>query len=271
MQYSMSIDYLTKTMDMAAAANLLAENDFTAVDYSPKVSSEDWERCTQSDLAALRGARLTVFQTHAPFNRYGGYGERHRELVARGLEITARMGARYMVVHGDEFSGAPESWSPAAALAFNHDYFLPTVERAKSYGIGVAFENVFNDGLPTPRNCSDIEQLLSLVRSFDTGNVSVCWDFGHAQVAFGEAHPQRLAEVAPLVSCTHVHDNNGAMDLHIPPFLGKVDWKACVAALKEADYKGTWNFELVAGKIPSALAPDFLRALRHAGELIWEE
>lgn len=39
-------------------------------------------------------------------NRYGTHGERHMEFVWRALRISEIFGAKYMVVHGDEFDFA---------------------------------------------------------------------------------------------------------------------------------------------------------------------
>ena len=43
--------------------------------------------------------------------------------------------------------------------------------------------------------------------------------------------------------CTHVHDNYYEKDLHLMPYMGKLDWSALIRALKDIDYKGVFSLE----------------------------
>lgn len=45
------------------------------------------------------------------------------------------------------------------------------------------------------------------------------------------------------VGSLHIHDNDLYNDLHTLPFLGKIDWKEVMRALKEIDYKGNFTYE----------------------------
>lgn len=265
MELSINIEYLANRLTMAQAAKLLSENGFTALDYTPPVSRDDWEQTMREDTEIFKSSGLRVHQTHAPFNRYGKWGKNHKLYVERAAEATAAMGAEYMVCHGDEFDYDSFEYFPEAALSYNHDYFLPFVEKA---GINIAFENLFTEANHSPRFCSETEELLSLIKSFDSDNVSCCWDFGHGHISFKENMPSKFAEMAPYVTCTHVHDNDGRSDEHRPLFFGKIDWNTCAEVMRNSGYKGTFSYELVHGAIPPEVAPDYVRMLKTAGELI---
>ena len=266
MELSINIGYLTKKLTMAQAAELLSINGFTALDYTPPVSADNWESIMRENLEIFSSFGLKVHQTHAPYNRYGKWGKNHRLYVERTVEATAAMGAELMVAHGDEFDYENIEYSPEAALAYNHDYFLPYVEKAEKAGVGVAFENLFCEPNHSPRFCSEIEDLLPLIESFENKNVSCCWDFGHAAVSFKENQPQKLAQAAKYITCTHVHDNDSRSDEHLPPYFGKTDWGECMSVLKSADYSGTLSYELVHGAIPQDVAPDFVKMLASTGK-----
>lgn len=269
MEYSINIGYLTATLSMAQAAELLSKNGFTALDYTPPVASDNWQAVMRENLDIFSSFGLRVHQTHAPYNRYGKWGANHKLYIERAVEASAAMGAEFMVAHGDEFDYESMEYSPEAALAYNHDYFLPYVEMAEKAGVGVAFENLFCESTRPARFCSEIEELLPLIESFDSKNVTCCWDFGHASVSFGEAQPEKLAQAAKYITCTHVHDNDTRSDEHLPPFFGKIEWKKCMDILKNSGYGGTLSYEIVHGKIPPEVAPDFVKMLASAGRTIY--
>ena len=269
MEYSINIHYIAKTMQMSKAAQLVSEAGFTALDYTPPVTDDNWEHVMEEHMQIFAENHLHVHQTHAPFNRYNHHGNRHRLLVERALQATKMLNAAYMVVHGDEFDFKNIEYTPPKALEYNYDYFAPYVEKAAAFNIGIAFENVFEDA-GRPRFCSDVTELKALIERFQTSNVSCCWDFGHANVAFGKTQPDKMAEIAKYISCTHIHDNYYGKDLHLPPFFGEIDWKACMQVLQKAGYSGNLSFEFVYGALPESLAKDYLKNFYCTGTLLRE-
>ncbi len=272
MEYCINIGYLTRTVSMPEAAKILSEHGFTALDYTPPVEKDNWKSVMRENLDIFESFGLRVNQTHAPYNRYGKWGNIHKLCVDRAVEASAEMGAEFMVVHGDEFDFENTEYSKEKALEYNHNYFLPFVEKAEKSGVSVAFENLFQEANhdDAPRFCSSVDELSALINSFDNGGVSCCWDFGHANVSFKEGQPQNMAVVADYIKCTHVHDNDCRSDEHLPPFFGRIDWKTCIDVLKKADYKGILSYELVHGNIPPYVMPDFVSMLKKSGEELWK-
>ena len=167
-----------------------------------------------------------------------------------------------MVVHGDELpsefnSGtAPEDF----ILKYNYEYYAPFVEGARGYKI--AFENLFGGTTERPRYCSKESEIEAIIGAYG-GAVACCWDFGHAQVAFGNDHAEVLRRLGKYVACTHMHDSRKGLDLHLPPFHGEIDWEQCMSVLGDVGYGGALTLELVYGKIPAALADSFLLNLKN--------
>lgn len=267
MEYGINIRFFEKELGLRKAAELVASAGFTQLDYTPSVLNDGWETAMKEALEIFDAYGLTVHQTHAPFNRYGRCGDRLALGIARCAEATERMGAQFMVVHGDEFDFQNREFSPEAALDYNHALFLPYVERAPQGGYRVAFETVFED-MNRRRYTSYAEELTALISSFSGDRAVCCWDFGHAHVAFRKSAPKHIRELGSLIQCTHFHDNTG-MDSHQMPLTGDIDWKETVSALKEVGYRGVLSVEYAHGSIPAHLAADFLRLTCQAAKHVW--
>jgi len=266
---SVNISYFTKEIEMKDAAVIISKAGFENLDYTPPIEREDWEIVMNHDMGIFAKESLHVHQTHAPFDRYDTHGEEHIKRIYRVLDATERMGAEFMVVHGDEFDFKNEEYSPERALEYNYELFAPIVEKAAGMNVNIAFENVFKDGPDWKgRYCSKSEELLTIIEKFNSDNVCCCWDFGHAGVAFGDEHPEKIRELGKYIKCTHVHDCGHEQDLHLPPFLGDNNWRACMQAMKDINYTGILSFELVYGKIPEIFATQFAGSLFETGKIL---
>ena len=256
---------------LCRTALTLRDYGFSELDFLTDVYRGDWRAHANAFRGFADGAGITVHQTHCPFNRY------HREIptedflpfVSRAVDASAILGAKYMVVHADEYRlSAGERYSSGKVCEAMYDMFAPFVEQAKKQNVGIAFENLFEDGFcgkGRSRYASTVEELLALVERFSDPAVTVCWDFGHAHVAFGDGALDAFTQALPHVSCTHVHDNTHG-DEHLIPFLGSVDWKGHLSAMKEQGYAGNLTYEFVYGSIPAPLSDAFLTYIRAVGE-----
>ena len=257
MEYGINLGFFAKNIGMARAAELVAQAGFTQLNYTPPLADENWKQIMADHLAIFAANGLTVHQTHAPFNRYNHHGDQHLMRLQRCAEATGLMGARYMVAHGDEFNFDAQEFTPEAALEYNHDLFLPYVEAGKQAGYCVAFETVFED-LKRRRFTSRAEELLALIRSYDSPNAVCCWDTGHGHVSFRKQAPELIRQFGSLIQCTHVHDNAGN-DSHQMPTTGDIDWRATMTALRDAGYQGVISIEYSHGSMPEHMVESFLK------------
>ncbi len=257
------------------AALLCGQYGFTEFDFLTDIRREDWETHAAAFREFADEHGLAVHQSHAPFNRYNPpeTDAAHRVLLDRAVHAAAILGAKYLVVHADEYRPAPgEEYDSDKVVAAMVEMFAPFVGRAASLGVTVAVENLFEDrryGPGRSRCCSTAEEVLGVIEGLRAyGPVGCCWDFGHAHVSFGGGDADALRKCAGTVVCTHVHDNYHGDD-HLLPFLGKIDWRTMIDILRKADYKGNLSLELVYGSIPPALMPEFLAySRRTADELL---
>jgi sugar phosphate isomerase/epimerase len=91
--------------------------------------------------------------------------------------------------------------------------------------------------------------------------LNVCFDLGHANMNEGVETAYRL--LAPRIRSTHVHDNDGKMDLHLFPSIdpgGTIDWDRAMATLHSAPEQYPLLLEL-------RCAPDVARPVESASRV----
>lgn len=269
MNYGINISFLTQNTTMEKAAELVSNAGFTMLDYTPPVGNDNWREIMREHVKIFDANGLTVHQTHAPFDRYGQHKEKYQQRLERCAEATELMGAGFMVAHGDEFDIEHTKFSREAAFDYNYNLFLPYVERAEKNGYKVAFETVFEDGMPWGRYTSDIDELERLIRAYNCESAVCCWDFGHANVSFGKKAHDHIRRLSSLIQCTHLHDNMGN-DAHQIPMTGEIDWKETMKAFHEIGYCGAMSIEYAHGCIPESLMSEFLNLSFGTAKHLWE-
>ena len=252
-------------------AQLCKKGGFSLVDCSPNfLTEDDW--CDKAKKLAedFKCEGIAVEQSHAPCNRYNREPDDiFKEKLRRAFITAAEIGAKRIVIHADEYV-CNGTYDSETACRFAYEYFAPLVELAQKLGIGVAVENLFEDGPKERNRCtSRVEEVLRIIELFNTPTVTCCWDFGHAAVSFGENMLNELKKVGKYVTCTHVHDNYIYSDAHLPIFLGNIDWKSHIDYLKKIGYGGVFTYEFVYGCMPEELIADFLKLQYKAAQLAW--
>ena len=268
MEYGINIGFFESRIGLKRAAELVSAAGFTQLDYTPRVEEDCWDKELEEAARIFAAYGLTVHQTHAPFNRYGKYGSRHKLCLDRCAEATERLGAKFMVAHGDEFDFDTLTFSPEAALDYNHSYFLPYVKQAEKSGYRVAFETVFEDW-DRRRFSARAEELMGLILSFQSDSAVCCWDFGHAHVSFKKEAPAHILELGKLIQCTHLHDNTGR-DSHQLPMTGTIRWGQTMDAFRQIGYAGVMSVEYSHGSMPPDLIPSFLDLTYKTAKHVWE-
>jgi sugar phosphate isomerase/epimerase len=132
-------------------------------------------------------------------------------------------------------------------------------------------------GLSTPEDESArrdglARSLLELAEHASGTGVVVCLEIDHPELALAldtghahltsTAHEETLA-AGPRLRTTHVHDNLGRQDTHLPPGLGTIDWQEWASALNAVDYLGPIVLECIKHlrTFPESLSDDLLRCL----------
>lgn len=180
----------------------------------------------------------------APFSNASPVPEARERAVAEAraaLELARRVPVEALIVH----PGLPDSLvkgpdNDAAALRRSVE---DIVEAATPLGVRVALENI-PGALATP------EAIVAEAEA-DTApaGLGTCLDFGHAHLMGGVVDAAET--MSGLLVATHVHDNRGGWDEHLPPFEGTIDWDAALMALQKIGYEGVLMFEVTPNGAPT--------------------
>lgn len=134
--------------------------------------------------------------------------------VKRALEVAEQVPFQFLVQH----IGASRESADGRRLdaAFNSLEHL--VVFAKQRGVTIALEN-------TPGELASPATLRHFIA--DTRlDLKLCFDTGHAHMEDGVESSFDI--MRDLVATTHVHDNHGERDEHLPPFDGTIDWDSAL-------------------------------------------
>lgn len=143
--------------------------------------------------------------------------------IKRALEIAETVPYRYLIQHlgvaGQEFD---ERSMDAAFTALEEISLF-----ARQRGVEVLLEN-------TPNGLSNAEGLLRFLEITHL-NLNICFDVGHAHMNEGVETAYRMLK--KRIRSTHVHDNDGAADLHLFPGApgGTIDWSRVMAVLQSQE------------------------------------
>lgn len=124
-----------------------------------------------------------------------------------------------------------------------YETFLATIRKLSSFADDenvellvennvVAVENIARDGA-NPLLLSDPDEIRTFFNDLSLPNVGLLLDTGHAKVSaatLGISPERYLEELAPLIRCLHLSDNDGRRDTNLPitaeawfaPFLAKL-------------------------------------------------
>ena len=197
---------------------------------------------------ALADNRLHLNSLHAPtsrdlsINREGGSPlsvtevERVRRIEAmdvlkRVIDVAEDLPFSRLILH---MGGSREAADPR-----KRDAAFSTLEHlilhARHAGVTICIENTTSEmGEPT--------YLRSFVDETRLTGLRVNFDIGHAHLSEGP-EPERIGKslepVRELVVSTHIHDNHGEKDEHLPPFDGTIEWAEALKLLH-----GTRNGDL---------------------------
>lgn len=232
-----------------------------------------------AELAAKYG--LTFEQMHAPFPMRlpdrEDISEKMTRVTKNCIELCARMGGRYIVVHPVTLA---YEYSKKEEHDFNIEMYKMLIPEAKKFHQMICLENMFFDQNQhlTEGICSDFAEAAAMVDELNGAAgeelFGFCFDVGHANI-LGKNMCQSVVTLGNRLKILHIHDNDGNSDLHTIPYTFArawnpvaTDWNGFLRGLKEIGYQGVLNFETFRGmqSFPEELLPDVLKLLADMGK-----
>lgn len=207
----------------------------------------DWEKEIIRVDKLLKENSITCVQTHLPYYDLRISSEILDEAMdtamLRCIEAGRMLGAEWNVYHAR--TAINDNYSPRKSMELAKIAVAPLAEKANKCKSGIAIENLpIWPGWAVARFfTADYEDICELHDYFKSEFVSVCWDFGHANL-LGNNQEKALAYVGDRIKCTHIHNNHGREDEHALPSQGNIDWNLIMKSLKKTGYNGALTLEL---------------------------
>lgn len=224
-------------------------------------SEEEYQQMILHEKALADEAGVVIWQVHGPW-RYPPHDETEAlrqerfEVMKRSIRCTAMIGCNYWVIHPLMPFGPDDEFDPVRFWDINLHFFKILLSYAKQYGITICFENMPMKGL----SISSPEQTLRFVRLMNDDHFAMCFDTGHAAL-FESSFAEFLREAKDRIKVLHIHDNHGARDEHLIPYMGVIDWKEFLSTLKEIAFDGVFSMEAdLKDFLPSASMETKLKA-----------
>jgi sugar phosphate isomerase/epimerase len=155
------------------------------------------------------------------------------EKTGIALDICHKLGVPLLVVHPGVGNPDLIGRTDVAYDRARDDNMRSVGELAKiaaELGVGIALENRGKDIYGS--RPSDLIEMVSI----DPDTLSICIDTGHAN-KLGFSPAEAIEEAGEHLGATHLHDNEGSSDQHLPLFAGGIDWERVVSALRGIGYE----------------------------------
>jgi sugar phosphate isomerase/epimerase len=180
--------------------------------------------------------------------------------LKRCIDWLNAAGGTCLVVHPGGLSDPEEAGARRDALVRG---LLALADHARGTPVVACVENM----PPGVHPGSRMAEVAAVAAEIDRPEVALALDTGHAQIA-STPRAETLA-AGRLLRTTHVHDNDGRQDAHLPPGLGSVDWDDWLDALNAVEYHGVIMLECIRHlrQDPGAIDGALLGLLRRLTEV----
>jgi len=198
---------------------------------------------------SIRAPQVDLGSTH-PATWSASLGD-----LRRCVDWLGAAGGSCLVVHPGGLSDPEESGPREEALARG---LVILADHAAGTGVTICVENM----PPGVHPGSTMGDLARLAAGLDRPGLALALDTGHAHITGG--HRPATIAAGRLLRTTHVHDNDGRRDSHLPPGLGTINWDAWIGHLDAVGYRGPLMLECIRHlrENPESLSPDLLGLLR---------
>lgn len=255
MKISTSTAVLAQRFGIGKAIEKISNAGFDAFDLSLYCSESNLEKQIYGDnyrdfideaAESAKRNNITCCQAHSvyPTQKYGESKEYNCDRLfrlKRGMEIASALDCAKIVIH-------PIHLLPKEidAVVYNAVFFQKLIPYCEAFNIRICIENIAR--MDEKRNhatasvCGNPKEHKKLIDTLNSEWITGCVDVGHAALSWYEPE-DFLRELGHRVGALHIQDNDYINDSHTIPYLGKIEWKNVMSALKDIGYTGYFNYE----------------------------
>lgn len=265
---------IEKGVDVEKGFAMIAETGFTKVDFNLDVfllNSEIYQGklnrffdvemeklCPFFDRykKAMEQVGITPSQMHAPYPVKVPGNPQVSEymqscVIPKSIVIAKHLGIPWVVVHPFK---TQYSLGKTAEWTENIEYFKQLIPLLQEYGVRVCIENLYESvgGRLVEGVCANPLDAIAYVDTLnnEAGEelFGICLDTGHLQICRRDPYDY-ITRVGSRLKLLHIHENNGAEDLHELPYTfgdgsrTGLDWDGVAQGLAEIGFDGTLSYE----------------------------
>jgi sugar phosphate isomerase/epimerase len=240
--------WIYSILDMEKALERFSTNGVRFIEISFEHLSK-LSRNGEADFNALKKVKeleeslgVEIIQVHGPFGDIDfdfaseDYNRRDKALkkVCSWLKCISTFEWGVLVLHTARLSSSQEhdslSLVEKTRLA-NIRFFKEVSKHASDYGVKLAVENRLENGYGALTR-----DLIGLVNNVESDCFGICFDTGHAHINRLNLE-STLESIREFLIATHVHDNNGFEDQHLPPMMGSISWSSLIKSFSKINYR----------------------------------
>ncbi len=226
----------------------------------------------KSTAVRMREMGMEAYSFHAPFSAkidITALDPEQKEHSLREITLAAEAAAilqcRYFVIH----PGPEHAYQPPAEELFRRmknaaGVLAHVATRCNQLGVHCVLENMLPHLL-----FGHTSNIMWIMGALEGATVGTCLDTGHAYLS-GDIYSV-THKLSGHLQMVHVNDNRGSHDDHLPPGLGKIDWRRLLSQLTSSDFRGGMILELAGNRQASQILHEARNArnhLRNIGRLI---
>lgn len=232
------------------------------------------------ELDCIRKNGLKITQAHSPFPAYepgrGDILEYAIKIYKNMILFCDKVGCPRLIVHGISARlGAKPSQEECKRLNYQlYESLIPELLRTN---VTVCLENLFSSHSALGTGflegvCSDPYEAAEMIDNLNAKAgrkcFGLCLDTGHINLLRIDFR-KYIPILGNRICALHIHDNDQTGDNHLAPYTGNILWSDVLSELKKIGYSGDLSFETFAqvnaSRLPSALAPAFLKLIAEIG------
>ena len=277
---------ITYHLPLKNAIDIMADAGFDAIDFSAGKEEDYGDSHNKEyylEMKKYAESKGLIFnQAHAPTPSAVASEEESKikfKNIVGAMRNASYLGVKNIVVHPIKFLYYDFGENTERLFELNMEFYTRLIPYCEEYGIHVALENLWQTekvgwGKINHSVCSRPEEFIRYIDTLNNDCFVACLDIGHAQLVC-ENIPNFIKALGnKRLKALHVHDVDGIIDSHDPPYFGVVDWDRVLKALVEVGYSGDFTFEVCGEFFKSKLielSPVYMRLIADTGRFLLDK